>query len=146
VSGTAECSDVTATPEGSYESQYAAMLIVIAQAKADNKDITDGQIDEINANYDLVDEMACYCKARTANGLMFWNLFNIDWADYDPNGKDANNYCMKWQWDSIVKTVVGALSSTSMVVLNATIASLFAKLSKFKKKHTTIEEQSTGFS
>jgi hypothetical protein len=122
------------------------MLVVVAQEKSQNPDITDEQIAYLNTHYDLVDEMVCYCQQRTASGIYVWNLFNIDWADYDPNGVDANNYCMTWEWNSIVAGVVSTLSSTSMIVLNAIIATLFARLSKFKKKHTTIEEQSTGFS
>lgn len=141
-----ECGKVTLTPEEAYAEQYSAMLVVLAQEKAANPDLTDEQIAEINANFDVVDAMFCYCRQRTAGGVYVWNLFNIDWADYDPDGLDANNYCMEWEWNTIVGSLVSSLSSTSMIVLNAVIATLFARLSKFKKKHTTIEEQSTGFS
>lgn len=73
-------------------------------------------------------------------------MFNIEWEDYDPDEVDQNDYCIKTFSNTLLKTIIEAMSSTSMILLNASIASLFSKLSKFKKLHTTIEEQSTGFS
>jgi hypothetical protein len=82
----------------------------------------------------------------TAGGLKVWLFFTEDWRGSDPAGLDDNRYCASWLGETALATLVSAASSSSMIVLNAVIAGLFAWLGKFKKKHTTIEEQSTGFS
>lgn len=97
-------------------------------------------------NFENVDEMKCFCDSYTKHGFYFWLFFTLKWNAYDPAGEDQNNYCAKWMWDSIVDQIILYGSATSMIIINAVIAQLFAKLSKFKKRHTTISEQSTGFS
>jgi hypothetical protein len=84
--------------------------------------------------------MICYCTQHTSTGFQFWLFFVENWSSIDPYGIDDNQYCTKWLTDSIINSIISVVSSTSMIVLNALIAVLFAKLGKFKKKHTTIEE------
>ena len=96
--------------------------------------------------------MKCYCANLTStfgiSGLMFWKIFGYkaSWKKIDPEGLDENNYCLRWEGRYIRNMIISALSDLSAIILNALIAVIFAKLSKFKKRHTTILEQTTGFS
>ena len=84
--------------------------------------------------------MKCFCSDLTFGGLMFWNAWSIKWKKVDPDGLDETKYCVKWEGYFILSTFVGVLSDLSVIILNAVIAIIFAKLSKFKKRHTTILE------
>ena len=100
----------------------------------------------VGYHHDNVDEMKCFCEAFTFNGIYFWKFFMVHWDDYDPEGNDDTNYCLRWIRDLIIDKMIGITSTFSMIGLNGIIAYVFGHLSKFKKKHTTISEQSTGFS
>lgn len=91
--------------------------------------------------------MICFCKSITRGGYTFWNLFLVPWDDYanEESGEVPPNYCLKWIGDTIFMQIISIITETSAVILNGLIASAFSHLSKFKKKHTSIEEQSTGF-
>jgi hypothetical protein len=76
-----------------------------------------------------------------------WNFFLTNWSIHNQyDEKDENNYCLKWATDSMVFYIIDIVSGASVVVMNSIIAYCFSYVSKFKKKHTTIEEQSVGFS
>ena len=89
--------------------------------------------------------MICFCKSITRGGYTLWNLFLVPWEDHTEEAEPPN-YCLKWVGDTIFMQLIAFVTETSAVILNGIIAEAFSSLSKFKKKHTTIEEQSTGFS
>ena len=89
--------------------------------------------------------MTCFCRAATRGGWFIWNVFTVEWASYSAEDEEPPNYCLKWLGQSVLGEAIGAVTGTSAVIMNGLIATAFSHLSKFKKKHTTIEEQSTGF-
>lgn len=63
-----------------------------------------------------------------------------NWKEIDSNGVDEFNYCLWWIGVKISQTVLKIITTTSIIMLNGLISQLLARLSKFKKRHTTISE------
>ena len=76
---------------------------------------------------------------------MFWNALFINWTQYDVDELDANNYCLGWYKRLVLATVIGSLSEFSIIIINSIIAVVLTYLSEYLKRHTTIQEQKTGF-
>jgi hypothetical protein len=55
------------------------MLIEVAQAKVENPNISQQELDDMHHNYNNVDEMKCFCDDYTVNGFYFWKFFTIQW-------------------------------------------------------------------
>lgn len=138
--GFSDCPEHDISPEHAWQEQSTSMLIEIAQAKVEDPDLSQDEINELHKNFSNTDEMKCFCSAHTVHGIFFWKFFTLKWKEYDPSGEDTNNYCLIWVWEAILDMIFKTVSATSMIVLNAIIAQLFARLSKFKKRHTTISE------
>lgn len=95
------------------------------------------------AYFDVISEhpkdlMACFCQQHFKKAP--WSTATITFEQYDiPDEEDTTPYCKEYTAGELQTKTSGALSSTSLIIINGIVAKVFQYLGEYQKKSTLIE-------
>lgn len=75
--------------------------------------------------------MNCFCAHETSNGFKFWKGSH-SFKHLSTDESDDRKYCYEWIGTQIGHSILAAIASGSIVIINAAVASIFKLLSEFK--------------